>query len=606
MCAWSPQPAQTRDRLELLAFAHLAPDFAMSRDDDMRIRPGRIRSTRAPRTKPFVTQALAAAEKAGGVRRRGSRSGAGRSAFGRGRAASLRARSGLGRHARQVTVKARVVRHGLKRSPLTAHLNYLRRDGVTRDGALGRMFDPSSDDADPKAFAERCEEDRHHFRFIVSPEDAAELADLRAYTRDLMATAEKDLGTRLDWVAVDHWNTEHPHVHVLVRGRAEDGQDLVISRDYIGQGLRARAAERATLELGPRTDQEIRRGQEQEVEAERWTGLDRQLAREAVKGVVDLRPRFGERPDESHALKIGRMRKLEELGIAEPLGPAQWRLPETAEASLRELQLRGDIIKRLHRAMSEQGTERSPATFVLDGAATGASVLGRLSARGLDDELAGSAFVVIDGVDGRAHHVRLPDLETAGDAPVGAIVEARWTEAAEGKRPRLVVSVRSDLTLEAQVTSDGATWLDRQLVGRAPTALADSGFGRDVEEALRRRVDHLAGEGLARRLGRQVMFARDLLSTLRRRELEGAAARIAAETGLTHQPSGEGEHVAGVVRRHVTLASGRFAMLDDGMGFQLVPWSDPLEKRLGQQVSGVALPGGGVEWSFGRRRGLGL
>ena len=510
----------------------------MSCEDDLRIRPGRIRSTRAPRTKPFVTQALAAAEKAGGVRRRASRSGSGRSAFGRGRSATLRAGTGLGRHARQVTVKARVVRHGPKRAPLAAHLNYLRRDGVTRDGSPGRMFDAGGDEAGHKAFAERCEEDRHHFRFMVSPEDATELADLRAYTRDLMATAERDLGTRLDWIAVDHWNTEHPHVHVLVRGRAEDGQNLVISRDYIGQGLRARASERATLELGPRTEQEIRRGLEREIEAERWTGLDRQLAREAVNGIVDLRPRFGEHPNETHALKIGRMRRLEGLGIAEPLGPAQWRLPDTAEARLRELQLRGDIIKRLHRAMSDQGVKRSPVAFVLDAAAAGTPVLGRLSARGLDDELAGSAFVVIDGVDGRAHHVRLPDLDAASDAPLGAVVEARWTEAAEGKRPRLVVAVRSDLNLEAQVTADGATWLDRQLVGRAPAALADSGFGQEVEEALQRRVDHLAGEGLVRRQGRQVVFARDLLTTLRRRELDWAAARIAAETGLNHQPSG--------------------------------------------------------------------
>jgi len=597
--------------LQILAFPHLALNEAMSRDDDLRIRPGRIRSTRAPRTKPFVTQALAAAEKAGGVRRRGSRSASGRSAFGRGRASSLRAGSGLGRHARLVTVKARVVRHGPKRAPLTAHLTYLRRDGVTRDGVTrdgtpGRMFDAAGDDADHKAFAERCEGDRHHFRFIVSPEDAGELQDLRAYTRDLMATAEKDLGTRLDWVAVDHWNTEHPHVHVLVRGQADDGQNLVISRDYIGQGLRARASERATLELGPRTEQEIRRAHEREVEAERWTRLDRQLAHESVGSIVDLRPRFGERPDENHALKVGRMRKLEALGIVEPLGPAQWRLPDSAEASLRELQARGDIIKRLHRAMVDQGVERSPATFVLDGAASSAPVLGRLAARGLDDELAGSAFVVIDGIDGRAHHVRLPDLDAASDAPIGAVVEARWTEVAEGKRPRLLVAVRSDLPLEAQVTAEGATWLDRQLVGRSPAALADSGFGRDVDEALRRRVDYLAEEGLAQRQGREVVFARDLLSTLRRRELDGAVARIAAETGLSHHPFGEGEHVAGVVRRRVTLASGRFAMLDDGLGFQLVPWSDPLDKRLGQQVSGIALPGGGVDWSFGRKRGLGI
>jgi type IV secretory pathway VirD2 relaxase len=95
-------------------------------------------------------------------------------------------------------------------------------------------------------------------RFTVSPEDAPEMADLRAFTRELMADAERDLDTRLDWMAVDHWNTDNPHVHVLVRGRVDDGRDLVISRDYISRGFRARAEERVTLELGPRTEHEIR------------------------------------------------------------------------------------------------------------------------------------------------------------------------------------------------------------------------------------------------------------------------------------------------------------------------------------------------------------
>jgi type IV secretory pathway VirD2 relaxase len=153
---------------------------------------------------------------------------------------------------------ARIVRHrgGRFRSPpLSKHLTYLKRDGVTRDGADARMFDATSDDADAKAFAARYEEDRHHFRFTVSPEDAGQMADLRAFTRELMANAERDLGTRLDWVAVDHWNTDNPHIHVLVRGRAEDGQDLVISHDYTGNGFRGRAAERVTLELEPRSEQ---------------------------------------------------------------------------------------------------------------------------------------------------------------------------------------------------------------------------------------------------------------------------------------------------------------------------------------------------------------
>ena len=104
--------------------------------------------------------------------------------------------------------------------------------------------------------------------------------------------SRRDLGTKLDWVAVDHWNTDNPHVHVLIRGRADDGQDLVISRDYISRGFRDRAAERVTMELGPRSEQEIRTALEKEVEAERWTSLDRALRdiSDEGGGIADLRP----------------------------------------------------------------------------------------------------------------------------------------------------------------------------------------------------------------------------------------------------------------------------------------------------------------------------
>ena len=105
-------------------------------------------------------------------------------------------------------------------------------------------------------FADRTKDDRHHFRFIVSPEDAAEMTDLRAFTRDLARQMEADLGTRLDWIAVDHWNTDNPHVHLLVRGVDETGQDLVISRDYISRGLRSRAEELVSIELGPKPEHE--------------------------------------------------------------------------------------------------------------------------------------------------------------------------------------------------------------------------------------------------------------------------------------------------------------------------------------------------------------
>ena len=214
----------------------------MTSEDDFRIRPGRIRSRQIQHAKPFVAQALAAAQKAGGhVSRQGRISAPRASRFGRGRVASVQANRLLTSRSRLATIKTRIVRHSARRATLGPHLNYLRREGVARDGEKARVFGPETDNADVKEFTERCEDDRHHFRFIVSPEDASEMADLKGFARDLMSQVEKDLGTKLDWVGVDHWNTDNPHVHIILRGRADDAKDLVIARDYISEGMRARA-----------------------------------------------------------------------------------------------------------------------------------------------------------------------------------------------------------------------------------------------------------------------------------------------------------------------------------------------------------------------------
>ena len=562
----------------------------MSDERDFRVRPGRIRSTSAQRARPFIAQALAAAQRAGGsVSRQGKIGSGARSRFGRGQCASIQANRLITARSRGAVIKARVVRHGGRSAPLSTHLDYLRRDGVTRDGEKARLFGPGGDDVDVKGFAERAEDDRHPFRFIVSPDDALEMSDLKGFTRELVGQMEKDLGTRLEWVAVDHWNTEHPRVHLIVRGVRDDGENLVISRDYIKEGMRDRARDLITQELGPRTDQEIRQTLERQIDADRWTNLDRQLARDAYRtGIIDLAPHADRQPDEFHALKIGRLRKLEGLGLADEIGPSQWTISQKAEATLRELGERGDIIKRIHHGLTERGIARGAASYVLASESLNDPVIGRLVARGLDDELKGTAFAVVDGVDGRTHHIKLPDLDAAGDS-------AR----------RVAIAVRSDLDIERQVTATGATWLDRQNIAREPVALG-GGFGAEVRDAMDRRAEHLVGQGLAERQNRGVSFQPGLVDTLRRRELDAVAEKIAAETGRPQVKPQPGEYVTGTYQRRLTLATGRFAMLDEGLGFSLVPWSPSLERQLGKHVSGVARGDGGVDWSFGRQRGLGL
>lgn len=249
--------------------------------------------------------------------------------------------------------------------------------------------------------------------------------------------------------------------------------DLVISRDYIKEGMRDRARDLITRELGPRSDLDIRRSLESQIGAERWTQLDRQLVRDAGKsGVIDLAPDADRQPDEFHALKVGRLRRLEVLGVAGQVGSGQWVIKSEAETVLRELGLRGDIIKRMHRALAEHGIERGSTNYVLAGESLDVPVIGRLVARGLDDELKGTAYAVVDGVDGRTHHIRLPHLDAAGDGRPGSIVELRAYEDSRGDR-RVAIAIRSDLDLKQQVSATGATWLDRQAIAREPVAMSE-------------------------------------------------------------------------------------------------------------------------------------
>jgi len=120
---------------------------------------------------------------------------------------------------------------------------------------------------------------------------------------------------------------------------------------------------------------------------------------------------------------------------------------------------------------------------------------------------------------------------------------------------------------------------------------------------LRKRVEFLIEHGFVRREGNRLNIPSSLLATLRQRDLEGVAKSVAAETGKVYRPLVDGERITGVYRRLVATSSGRFAMLDDGLGFSLVPWRPVLEQRIGQQLA-ATMRGDHVAWSFGRQQGL--
>jgi hypothetical protein len=224
--------------------------------------------------------------------------------------------------------------------------------------------------------------------------------------RRLMAQAEKDLATRLDWLAVDHFNTGHPHSHILVRGRDDHEHDLIIAREYITKGLRQRAVDLVNLDLGPRTDLEIMRASLREIGQERFTGIDRRLLRSIdADGMVS--PHNLDNIEQS--LRAGRLATLGRMGLAVEERKGRWRLSNELEPTLRAMGMRGDIIATLEREVRARELAASPADYAIydPARAEAQPIVGRIAARGLSDEQVGREYLIVDGIDGRAHYVEI-------------------------------------------------------------------------------------------------------------------------------------------------------------------------------------------------------
>jgi len=648
-------------------------------DEDFEPKLGRMRAKGSRRGRKYLHRILAATAIAGGLTRAG-RTRFNGSRIGRGAALArlLDSRDRYrGLRTRRAVIKTRLVRLGGKGlAAARAHLRYIQRDGVTRDGSPGELYGREQDRVDGRAFLAPCDGDRHQFRFIVSAEDGAEYPDLRPLTRRFMAQMEADLGTRLDWVAVDHLDTGHPHTHVMLRGKDDCGENLVIARDYIARGMRERLTELVTLDLGPRTDLEIQQKLRLDVQAERVTAIDRQMICELGADNVLA---AGHRDAFQHALRAGRLKKLEALGLAEALGGGRWKLDGRLEERLRALSEHGDIIRTMQRALRARGLERMRGDRIVHGGVSvDWPVVGQVVARGLSDELADRHYLIVDALDGRVHHIDIGQGDAVEPLPQGSIVrvspasreprradrtiaeiaaandgrysvdihlrhdpsageefakahvrrlealrrgsgaverlpDGSWTiapdhleraaafeERAAHQRP-VRVELLSPMSLDQLAATEGATWLDKELISPEPEPLRDAGFGREVRAALAVRRQWLIDEELAREGPDGPVYPRDMLATLRRRELLRVATQMADELGVPYLEAEQGTRIGGRIARRVDLASGRFALVANSREFALVPWRPSLERQIGR-VLDVKVGPTGVSWTIGRGR----
>lgn len=594
----------------------------------------------------------------------GARSGAGRAAGTRGLRSGRLSRL----HMRRVVVKVHIARGGRSGPGLyRAHLGYLQRDGMDRGGEGGVLYDRESDSVDARGFLERSEQDRHQFRIIVSPEDGARLGDLKSATRELMAQMERDLGRRLDWVAVDHHNTGHPHTHIVIRGRDARMRDVVIARDYLMSGLRETAEDLVTQRLGPRRALEIAQARESEVSQDRWTGLDRDIDKAVQGGRVELDDASGSRARFDRALKLQRLRHLESLGLARRLDERAFEMKTGWQDRLKREARRGDVIRTLAADYTRQGR----AVSFIDELKPGTDLIrGLVKAFGPEDELRDTRFLLVEDFDGRVWHVPAGAVDMAAPPVEGAVVELErasamarasdraiaavadaaggiWSEALHarhdpGSKPDYRLSLKRRLealrragigvrlaTGEWQV---GENFLERAASHEAKRA---GGVRLDVlswvpaEEQVRfqgetwldRSTDAEApaetaiGRFRAQRqawlreqgylLEGQDQLSDDQRARLRVMELTRASAAIAARSNREALALQPGDGFEGTLEGHVDLGAGRMGIVGNAREFTLVPWREALGRQIGRELS-IQRTARGLSWSLGMERARGL
>jgi type IV secretory pathway VirD2 relaxase len=570
---------------------------------------GRIGWKQGTRLDRYINQVMRAAHSAG-YQSSGRNSSYTGKRMGRGNAFGTLAAAGFypgGQ--RRAIVKARISK--LKAGDLgaaRAHLRYIQRDGVTPEGEPGELYGPETDAANGTTFLDTCEGDRHQFRLIVSPDDGAELADLKPFIRDFMAKVESDLETKLDWVAVDHYNTGHPHTHIIIQGKDDVGQDLIMTKDYVSHGLRMRARELITMELGPEEEGSMVFKLAREVEVDRFTRLDRALLNHTDGGflVVSAMP-----PEDrnTHASHMGRLKKLQNLGLAQERQTGVWQIANDIEATLRLLGQRGDIIKTMHRSLQEAGIERPGGSFAkFDTTKPNNRIVGRVAGLGLTDEINDRHYIIVDGVDGKVHYADVGHVRSEFVPDKGMIVAIENSASVGSEKQRTRLRILSYVNLEKLVDAEGATWLDKELLGKSQEKFNQTGFGDEVASAFTRRRQWLVIQGLAS-VGPTNAFQPQphMLDQLRQRDLRQATQILSKELGLANAQRGEGDRIDGTFSRSINLASGKYAVVEKSKEFTLVPWRPEMEQFRGRTLYGTAGSQGiNWDWNAGRSRGIGI
>jgi hypothetical protein len=557
----------------------------------------------------------------------------------------LEARDG----SQRAIVKACAITHGASSEGLRAHLRYLQRDGVSASGDRGAIYDSRCDRANCDDFLLDAAGDYRHVRLVVSIEQGPYIGDLRPIVREVMRQAALDLFLPIEWIAADHYNTGHPHSHIVLRARNDRGELQSISTVYLRQGLRRRVRQIVTRELGPNESDRV-------VRAERIlcqcgpVAMDRSILRgleRAEWSSADLA--LSNRQERTH--QIARLKTLTRLGVAKEIRSGTFRLSPHLGATLEEMTKRHHLYASLAAELRSAGITKAPAELTLFRCGfEQKSVIGRIiSVRSIGY---GRDFLVVDGIDGRANYVPVgclaqedcaltegmivrvtpntislgsrTDGQTArittfdqrianfqkhpshalagaslaqagqrqgdaasirGDRPM-ALSRLLRAESAKSLHLNIQIEVLSFDPLETLITRAGATWLDRFALESADSLRST---GKDTERGFRgdvRRAIRARTEFLlAQGLLREGELVADRYDNLRRQEMKRICQRLCDKLDREFVTVHPPCRFRGRYREMISLASERLAVIELNNRFTIVPWCRAIEQTRGRAIT---------------------
>jgi Protein of unknown function (DUF3363) len=406
---------------------------------------------------------------------------------------------------------------------------------------------------------------------------------------------------------VDHYNTGHPHSHIVIRGKGEDGKDLIMAKDYITHGIRARAGKWLTLELGPEDEFEKAIKLAREVDTERFTRLDRSILKHVDQGILVISAMPPVEPH-VHTSHMRRLKHLSNLGLANELQTGVWEIDPSIERKLKSLGQRNDIIATMHRAIREAKIDRPAGSFAIFNSETSTRrVIGRVAAVGLTDEINDRHFVVVDGIDGKVRYADIGRIKPEALPGKGMIVSLEAVDQETGNRQQTRLRILSYLNLEKLAATEGETWLDRELASKSPAFISNQGFGTDVKSTLRNRLQWLTERSMIEPTpDGGVRPAAAAMKALTRNEMNQAVAKHSATSGLQAAQLMDSERLEGAYTRSISLASGKYAVFENSKEFTLVPWRPSFEDIKGKNLTGK-VTGSTIAFELaGRAKGLGI